>query len=266
MRINITDSQIQQVLDLTSTELARLLRFQSVDPKVQPFQIVSPALIVCGERKYEVELLAVEERSVGVYSADSTSFYYPSKSYMTRPTTDESKVPPFNIKITLTQELYQGLCETVNPLLLFRVQNSPSYSIMSEFRAEFKSPGKPGELRVPVNEVKTVTELLKTQLTESAFYEVYIIGRSEDFFESSGKSLDDLVSLIGIKRKIEENDTELRLRVKDYLKIRLAGTTNVTDEELYDVVKKAEEVQEIERAMDAAKGRGENEKKERPDS
>ena len=80
---------------------------------------------------------------------------------------------------------------------------------------------------------------------------MFIEGRREDFYDASGAELDELVGLIGIKRKVEEGDNELRKRVMEYLKTRVEQS-NVKDEDIKALVKTAEEEAAIQKKIDDA--------------
>ena len=155
----------------------------------------------------------------------------------------------------MTPELFKSLSTNKVVLILLRIQNIPAYAVVEKIRVNFDKPGDSGSLGMNIDRVKPIVELLKTQLTESSFYETFIVGKSEEFFESEGTQLDNLVALVGVLRKENESDNELRIRVKSYLKIRIAETTNVGDDELKALIRKSEEVAEIERLMNEAKSK-----------
>jgi len=286
MRIRIVDKQIKHVLNLTSEELMLLLRLQPLDSRRVPFKIVSPVLIVCGDQKYEVPIIRVDQLGStrrgeypleiddvqemieeGQYFGDVVNIdeaipdrppvrQRPRERKKVDPT---SKIPSFMMEVELNAKLFEGLMNVESPLVLMRVQNIPVYTPIEDIRVNFNKPKATPVLLITVERVQPIVDLLKTQLTESAFYETFIVGKSEQFFESAGVKLDDLVALVGIKRKENESDTELRIRVKEYLKIRIAGTTDVNDDELKALIRQTEEVAEIERSMDEASRRGEKE-------
>ncbi len=260
MRINIVDNKIKYALNLTSEELVHLMRLQPLQNRRTPFQIVSPVLLVCGDEKHEVEVKQVNEsgnQKQIEYESDDIipmSEDRPKKSKKQKVDPTE-KIPGFVIETELTPELFKSLSTNKVVLLLLRIQNIPAYAIVEKIRVNLETPGESGSLGMNIDQVKPILELLKTQLTESAFYETFIVGNSEEFFESEGTQLDNLVALVGVLRKENESDNELRIRVKSYLKIRIAETTDVGDDELKALIRKSEEVDEIERLMNEAKSK-----------
>ncbi len=275
MRINIVDNKIKYALNLTSEELVHLMRLQPLQNRRTPFQIVSPVLLVCGDEKHEVEVKQVNEsgsqRQIDYDNDDEivpmSQKGGPWESAEIRPKSKKKqkidpteKIPGFVIETELTPELFKSLSTNKVVLLLLRIQNIPAYAVVEKIRVNLETPGESGSLRMNIDRVKPILELLKTQLTESAFYETFIVGNSEEFFESEGTQLDNLVALVGVLRKENESDNELRIRVKSYLKIRIAETTNVDDDELKALIRKSEEVAEIETLMNEAKNKKKDEK------
>lgn len=273
MRINIVDKQIKYALNLTSEELVHLMRLQPLQNRRSPFQIVSPVLLVCGEEKHEVEVKQVSESSQRMLPApeDEEEFLEsmpegvegwqsPKRGKKSKKIDPTERIPGFVLETELTHELFKSLMTNKVVLLLLRIQNIPAYAVIEAIRVNVDRPGENGSLVLRIDRVKPIVELLKTQLTESSFYETFIVGKSEEFFESTETQLDNLVALTGILRKENESDNELRTRVKSYLKIRIAETTNVDDEELKGLIRKSEEIAEIERLMDETK-RKKDEKK-----
>lgn len=273
MRINIVNKEIKYALNLTSEELVHLMRLRPLQSRRSPFQIVSPILIVCGEEKYEVEVKEVSEAAKRVSSADEEDFieevedldpgFFEDEEAGKIPTGPKRKkkrkvdpterIPGFVLETELTPELFKALTVNKVVVVLLRIQNIPAYAMVENIRVNISNPGESGSLVMRIDRVQPIVDLLKTQLTESSFFETFIVGKSEEFFESTGVQLDDLVALVGIKRKDNESDNELRMRVKSYLKIRIAETTDVSDEELKQLIRKSEEVQEIQRSMDESK-------------
>lgn len=269
MRINIVDEQIKFVLNLSSEEIVHLMRLQPLQVRRSPFQIVSPVLIACGDSKHEVEIIKTDEsgniRALPAPEDEEFDFEDfatkgeeiprsgPPEKKKKREIDPTERIPSFVLTTELTPELFKDLVTNKQVALLLRIQNIPAYALVEDIRVNVTSPGEAGNLVMRIDRVRPITELLKTQLTESSFYETFIVGKSEEFFESTGTQLNDLVALVGVLRKEGESDTELRMRVKDYLKIRIAETTNIDDQELKALIRKAEEVQEIERLMDKAK-------------
>jgi len=249
------------------------MRLRPLQSRRSPFQIVSPILIVCGEEKYEVEVKEVSEAAKRVSSADEEDFieevedldpgFFEDEEAGKIPTGPKRKkkrkvdpterIPGFVLETELTPELFKALTVNKVVVVLLRIQNIPAYAMVENIRVNISNPGESGSLVMRIDRVQPIVDLLKTQLTESSFFETFIVGKSEEFFESTGVQLDDLVALVGIKRKDNESDNELRMRVKSYLKIRIAETTDVSDEELKQLIRKSEEVQEIQRSMDESK-------------
>jgi len=254
------------------------MRLRPLQNRRSPFQIVSPVLIVCGDEKYEVEVKEVSETASRRmlpapdegefsgfideeaenldpgFSEDEEGRKIPTGSKKKRRKVDPTeRIPGFALETELTPELFKGLTTNKVVVVLLRIQNIPAYAMVENIRVNISNPGDSGSLVMRIDRVQPIVDLLKTQLTESSFFETFIVGKSEEFFESTGVQLDDLVALVGIKRKENESDNEIRMRVKSYLKIRIAETTDVSDEELKGLIKKAEEVQEIQRSMDDAK-------------
>ena len=275
MRINIVNKQIKYALNLTSEELVHLMRLRPLQTRRTPFSIISPILIVCGEEKVEVEIKEVIETSTRrtlSASDDSGLAEYmdldpmegvdeeeeeesPTRKKRKRKVDPTEKIPGFALETELTPELFTALTKNKVVVVLLRIQNIPAYAMVENIRVNISNPGENGSLVMRIDRVQPIVDLLKTQLTESSFFETFIVGKSEEFFESTGVQLDDLVALVGIKRKENESDNELRMRVKGYLKIRIAETTDVDDEELKQLIRKAEEVQEIQRSMDESKNK-----------
>lgn len=274
MRINIVDEQIKFVLNLSSEEIVHLMRLQPLQIRRSPFQIVSPVLIACGENKHEVEIIKTDEsgsvRSLPPPEGDEEDDLLegeawggeeePDKKKGKRRVDPTERIPPFVLTTEVTPELFKDLVMNKQVVVLLRIQNIPAYALIEDIRINVTNPGVAGNLVMRIDRVRPITELLKTQLTESSFYETFIVGKSEEFFESTGVQLNDIVALVGVLRKEGESDTELRIRVKDYLKIRIAETTDIDDQELKALIRKAEEVQEIERLMDESKRRKKDEK------
>lgn len=276
MRINIIDKQIKYALNLTSEELVHLMRLQPLQGRRTPFQIMSPVLIACGENKHEVDIVRMDEAGksrstrgdsfsddpLELSDEDAAETMYNfrdsrkppiNKKQPTEKIKSTDKIPPFTLETELTPELFNDLTTNKKALLLLRIQNIPAYAVIDSIRVNVSSPGTKGSLVMKIDKVSPIVDLLKTQLTESSFYDTFIVGKSEEFFESTGVQLDNIVALVGILRKENESDNEMRIRVKEYLKIRIAETTNVDDRELKALIQKSEEVQEIERSMDEAK-------------
>lgn len=252
------------------------MRLQPLQSRRSPFQIVSPVLIVCGDEKHEVEIKEVSETASRrmlpppdegkfaefngegemVENLDPGDFdpmtlkVKEGRKRKKRKVDPTERIPGFALETELTPELFTALTKNKVVVVLLRIQNIPAYAMVENIRVNLSNTGESGSLVMRIDRVSPIVDLLKTQLTESSFFETFIVGKSEEFFESTGVQLDDLVALVGIKRKENESDNELRMRVKGYLKIRIAETTDVDDEELKGLIKKAEEVQEIERSMD----------------
>ena len=238
MKITLSDKEIRYALELNDEELARLLRYRKLDPNVDPYVIVSPLMVVCNNNKHIAKILDVKD-----WSANP-------------PGPGDKKIPPFDIKIFLSPDLFKDLTLSDELILLFRVRNIPSFVRVSNFRIEYDtaitSKNKIPALVMRAEEVKPITDLLRMQMSESTFYEIFIQGKNDDFYDATGESLDGLVGLVGIKRMNGELDIELRNRTKGYLKFRISEILPITDEDVQKLVKKAEEEKEIEDKISAA--------------
>lgn len=266
MRIKIVDKQVKHVLKLTSEEVVALLRFQPPSTNRVPTRVSSPCLVIANGNKYEVDILSVQDRG-GTWSGsnDDSDDYdvdndnavrdFSSRRRKAKWSDPAQKVPPFSITVEMPEGMFEDLVKSESTILLIRVQNIPAYSVVGSISVSFDKPGSKPKLVINVSAVKTVADLMRTQITESTFYENFILGRSNEFFDSVGADLDAIVKLVGMCRKPDETDVELRNRVKDYLRLKIAGTTDVDDDIVADLIREAEEKEEIEQAMREAKKR-----------
>lgn len=276
MRISIIDKAVKNTLDLTSEELVRLLRFRRLDTRRVPFKIVSPVLIVCDDKKFECEILDIKSLNRSPYDEQNvpSDFYGEGEDLdpgMVRQARKQSEktedIEPFTLKIELPPGLFAELTKVDQVIVLMRVQNIPVYVRTDAVRVDYNKEGtyqEPGEperqarvkdkpaLLIKVPGVRPILDLLKAQITESAFHEVFIDGKSDEFYDAKDAKLDEIVEIIGIKRRFGESDVELRNRVIAYLKIRMAEATKLKDEELQQMVNETEKQREIDRRIDDA--------------
>ena len=234
-RITITDKQVKNVLDLSPEEEVLLLRYDKVDPVREAGAIVSPVLVVCGDKKFEVDLIGQPTDLNDNYGDQSQG--------------KEKGLSKVKIRTELPPELFKELVGVKDILLLARTQNVPSYIMTNRVSVEYdKTKDAPPMLVVSCDKFKPIDDLLKAQISEPTFYEVFIEGNNEGFYNAEGEQLDNLIEPIGVKRRIEEGDTELRQRVIEYLKFRLQGTVKVKDEEIKTLIEQAEVDQKIDEA------------------
>ena len=273
MKVQITDKLIKHILSLTSDEEVLLLRYKKLGNRRGgggTVQVESPVLVVCENQRFQADVLEIEE--VGNRYDE-----YGSEPEKIKKAEDISKLDPFDMTLELSPELFKELVSTKEPLILLRVMNVPAYIRTNKIKVVYDKskdirPEKEDEavpqsrkptvptMVVRVEKMRPIDDLLKQHITDSAFYEVFIEGKREDFYDAEGAELDELVGLVGIKRKVEEGDNELRKRVIEYLKSHVEKS-NVKDEDIQQLVKTAEEQAAIEKKIDdAAKKR----RKEKP--
>jgi len=224
MKIVITDKTVRNVLDLSEKEVINLLRYRSLDYNKVPYKIVSPVLLISGDDKFELEIKDVEGKG---------NYFTPGLKEGSLP----SDFVPFVLKLEVVPRLFDSVVKNGEILILVRIRNVPCY-IRAQQEIKIIYGGSVGESMTPkaimeVNvssEPKAIDDLLRKQISDSTFYEIFIGGESGEFFDSEGGKLDDLVGLVGMKRKAGEGDTELRKRVVDYLKFRVGSITQKIDD------------------------------------
>ena len=262
-RINIHDKDIRHSLDLTSEELVSLIRYKKPPSQQIPSQIVSPVIVICEDKKFQADIIEIRD------AAYSNQSYYNSpeddpyittvedfeawqvKSGSKKKKDPTENIPPFILSLELTPAMFEGLLTVNEVLVLLRVQNIPSYIKTNKVKVDYnkEDPKEKPQLVIKVEKVRPIVDLLKAQISEAAFYDVFINGRSDEFFDKGGEELDDIVGLIGIRRRSEESDIALRMRVKDYLRIRMESLSKVKEDDLQGLVKETEEQEEIERKL-----------------
>jgi|GEM_PF-5258868 len=270
MKIALTDKEVQHALDLSSEELVSLLRYRRPTETAAKFKVVSPLLLVVGSKKYQVDLLEIEldrNSSTGQMSwegEDWDTTDLPSTNVSKKKKDKSLKLPSLVITTELTAEIFTSLLEVSEVMVLLRINNVPGYFITDMVRVDYnkaaafperdsqKSP-RP-RLIMKSGVVRPIVDLLKAQISESSFYECFIGGKSEEFYNSEGDALDEIVELIGFLRKNNETDIALRRRVIDYLKLYLESRTSVTDEDLNKIVDEAQKKIEIDKKIDEASG------------
>lgn len=260
MKITLGDKAVSHSLDLTSDEFIRLVRFQKPKPNIKnsDLEIISPVLLLIGEKKIQATVLNMQDDGTAQRRLELRDEMFdelsPRKQSEKQTAKDVTeRIAPFRLELEITAETFEALIKTKDVLVLFRVQNIPCYVQTSKVKIDFNLENSPiPALVIKVDKVRPVLELLKVQITESQFNEVYIEGKSDDFYDKGGADLDDLVELIGVKRKIDESDIALRRRVKEYLQLRLEQLSRVKDDDLQQMVKDEAEKQRIERKLNAA--------------
>lgn len=270
MRISIVDKEIRHVLDLTSEELVKLIQYKiSAGRYSSKFDIVSPVLVCAGSKKFQVTLVgakSVEEYDNAYYQRSRQVFEIDQPP----PTRKNIGAIDFIATGELTAEMVQPIVEADYLLFIARLKNKPSYAIISNYRIYFDKKSPVGDtngkvlLEMVIKSVKPIEELLKAQISEEQWYEVYVIGKSEDFFLGEGKLLDDLVGLIGLKRLEREDDFALRRRVIKYLK-RVVEEPPISEEEISEMLERTQQELEVDRKIDAAKKKKEKENKKEED-
>ncbi len=264
MKITLTDKELRHTLDLSSEEIIALIRYQNPKPSKGEFEIVSPCLLIVGDKKFQVDILNVESQAeVGLESDDILErlrVYESSGEFPSEAKQPKKDVSPFVLTVELPSPLFEALSNNQELIVLFRVRNIPSYVKTDKAKVDFnleeslKTGYKPS-LVIKVDKVKPIADLLKAQISESQFQEVFIEGNSDEFFNNEGRPLDELVGLIGIKRMKEETDVALRTRVKNYLKLRLDQLSKVDDAQLQGLLTEEEEKARIERKLAEAEKR-----------
>ena len=287
MKISIVDKDIQNTLDLTSDELVRLLRYKKIDTRSTPFTIVSPVIIVCDDKKFEVDVLDIPslrgdemygdfDNDISMEDAYYMRRYQENQLRAIREETDDTlkeriePVEAFTLKVELSSELFAALVPTSEILILFRVQNAPAYTRTSKVRVDYNKQKdkvkRSGENRpaliIKIDQIKPIVDLLKAQITESAFYEVFIEGKSDEFYDAKDNNLDEIVELIGIKRRSEETDIALRTRVISYLKLRMTELSKVQDDDLKELVDNAQLQADIEKKLNDAEKKNKRKKRD----
>jgi hypothetical protein len=288
MRIKIVDKTVQHTLDLTPEELVNLIRYKKIDTRSVPFKIVSPVLLICDSKKFQIDIINIENVSSGggsTYSDGGGREYYPEDdvpfespdfqemeeevgSSKKKKKDPMAKMPSFTLRLEIVAQMFDALAASQEILLLLRVQNIPVYVRTNLVKVDYNmaDPVKGSEkkakptLLVKIERVFPIVDLLKAQISESDFFDVFIAGKREEFFEKEGADLDEIVGLVGIKRKVEESDIELRMRVKDYLSIRIDQMTRIKETELQQMVKETEEKERIDKAIDDANKKNKDKK------
>lgn len=277
MKINLGDKSIRNALNLTSEELINLLRYQNPKTSSADAEIVSPVLFVFENVNIQSTIVGIQDNNYReteqpYYDSDDDEEFRDLDGGMVeedgsiggrRKKSKNSKdsvknIPSFVLEVELTRELFDELLKVKEVLILMRVQNIPVYVLTNKAQIQFnleesKKPKFVPSLAVKIDKVRAIVELLKTQISESDFFEVYVKGKSDEFFEKGGADLDDLVGIIGIRRKPQESDIELRMRVKSYLITRMEELSKVKDEDLQNLIKDQAEKDRIEKKMDDAK-------------
>jgi hypothetical protein len=248
MKINIVDKDVKHVLDLSNEELVRLIKFEPPSKESRILEIISPILVFAGPKKFQVKLVNVES------SSRSVSEGYESLWGLS-PTSKGSYKTLFTAYGEVDPEMVRPIIESDNLLVLSRIKNVPSYAVVDRFKIYYdrkcdKDTDGKVILELRVSKVKPIEDLLKSQITEEQFYEVYVVGRSDEFFRRSGDKLDDLIGLIGLRRREGEDDYALRRRVVKYLR-KVIEEPPIPDEEINKILRLAE----IDRKIDEAKGR-----------
>ena len=274
MKVTITDKLIKHVLSLTPEEEVFLLRYKKLGNRRgggDTVKVESPVLVVCENRRFQVDILEIEE--VG-----SRYDEYGEEPEKIKKAEDIGKLDPFDMTLELTPEMLKEIVATKEPLILFRVLNIPAYIRTNKIKVSYDKskdirPENPNEavpqskkptsptMVIRVEKIRPVDDLLKQHITDSAFYEVFIQGTREEFYDVTGTELDELVGLVGIRRKIEEGDVELRKRVIEYLKMRVSSLSTVQDAEISQLVKTAEEEAAIQKKLDDAAKKKRKERK-----
>lgn len=271
MKIRLGDREVSNALDLNSEELIRLLRFQKPKTSKAEFQIVSPVLLILGDKKIQANIVNVRDNeslrndpyagdgggSFTGYYAEEVEKLYPGSITPRKAKDSTESISPFILELELTPEIFDGLYGVKEVIILLRVQNIPAYIKTNKIKVDFNLEDSKKEnytptIAIKVEKVRPILDLLKAQISESNFFEVFIEGKSEEFYDKGGKDLDDLVELIGIKRKAEESDIELRRRVIDYLKLRMEQLSKVKDSDLQQIVKEETDKKRIERKLNEA--------------
>lgn len=271
MRIRIHDKEVRHSLDLTSEELVSLIRFKKPASRRVPLAIVSPVIVVCDDKKFQADILDIKDatfvnREEAIYGQPEYGEEAEGEEWASRPGSSKKAkkdptedIPPFLLTVELTPPMFEAMVGLSELLVLVRVQNIPAYIRTKRVKVDYNMEEKERDnvsakpkLVLKVEQVRPIVDLLKAQITESAFYDVFIAGKSDEFFEKGGEELDEIVGLIGIKRRVEESDIALRMRVKEYLRIRMEQLTKVKEEDVQGMVKEAEEKADIERKLDEA--------------
>jgi len=221
----VIDKELKHVLDLTSEEVVKLIQYKNSATRYSSkFDIVSPVLVCAGSKKFQVTLVGAKSLEEYDSSMQLMDRYeeggYPDEV----PRRKNIGSVEFIATVILSTEMVQPMMEAEYLLFIARLKNKPSYAVISSYRIYFDRKSTMGDtngkllLEMVIKSVKPIEELLKAQISEEQWYEVYVIGKSEDFFLGEGKLLDDLVGLIGLKRLPQEDDFGLRRRVVKYLK------------------------------------------------
>lgn len=283
MRIRIHDKEIRHSLDLTSEELVALIRYKKPASRRVPLAIVSPVIVVCDDKKFQVDILDIKDatfvnREEAIYGQPEYGEAYgeeagekwespggAGKKAKKDPTDD---IPPFLLTVELPPAMFEAMVGLSELLVLVRVQNIPAYIRTNRVKIDYNMEEKEKDnvsakpkLVLKVERVRPIVDLLKAQITEAAFYDVFIAGKSDEFFDKGGEDLEEIVGLIGIKRRTEESDITLRMRVKEYLRIRMEQLTKVKEADVQGMVKEAEEKAEIDRKLDDADDKRKGDKK-----
>jgi len=256
MKLSIVDKEIKHTLDLDAEEVVRLIKMEKSPGRYgSSGEIVSPILVIVGSKKFQVQLVDVESEEE---RRSNVPFEYPDE-YRIEGRTSSQVI--FLIGV-LSPDMVETITGAESLLVLMRAKNRPSYSKIQNFRVLFDRKCErdtSGKILVElrVRELKPIEELLKAQISVDQFYEVYVIGRSDEFFKNeSPAKLDDLVGLIGLKRRADEDDFALRRRVAVYCK-KMVEEPPVPDSEINQVLRQTEEEQKVEQKMDEAKGKKE---------
>lgn len=255
MRIAL-DKQTQHVLNLSSEELVTLLRYRKIDPRLVSGSIVSPVLLICEDKKFQCTVYNVVEQGTSIPS----DWPYGREGLLLDDLeaiqSDEkpSKFSPFLLQIELTPEMFEPIIKTELIYVVMRLNNKPVYTKTKNVKIEYNKADKESKpsLVISVGGIRPIVELLKAQITESAFYDVFVNGDSNEFYDAESKALDELVEVVGFKRRLEESDGELRKRVIDCLKFRVTEGAKLQDADLQKLVSDEEQRQNIERKIDDA--------------
>jgi hypothetical protein len=271
MKVTITDKLIKHVLSLTPEEEVFLLRYKKLGNRRGgggTVQVESPILVVCDNQRFQVDILEIEE--VGNRYDE-----YGQEPERIKKAEDIGKLDPFDMTLELTPELFKEVVATREPLILFRVLNIPAYIRTNKIKIIYdkskdvrQEPNDPAARKpviptmvVRVEKIRPVDDLLKQHITDSAFYEVFIQGKREEFYDVTGAELDDLVGIIGVRRRVEEGDVELRKRVIEYIKMRVASLSTIKDSEMTQLVRTAEEEADVQKKLDDAAKKKRKERK-----